>query len=265
MTVKIILISNPNNPLGVIYSPNAVRNIVEWARARKMHTIVDEIYALSVFDDDSFRSVAQILDNDLGNDVHFLWALSKDFASSGFRVGVLYSQNAQLMDALGNLNVFSGVSHPMQLTTARMLSDDEFVDSFLDQSRAKLRTSYELCTSKLTEMGVPYTPARAGMFVYCDFSSLLPLTTTTDKRLSSFEGERRFAALVQDRARVVMTPGESQRDPTPGMFRICYAWVSIEVLEIGMNRIQRVVNLVQEYGWEEMEKNPSLLDDVIAS
>jgi len=263
LTVKILLLTNPNNPLGVIYSPNVIRNSIAWARqTRRMHTIVDEIYALSVFDNsrDEFQSVTRILNNKLSHDVHFLWALSKDFGSSGFRIGVLYTQNAQLLEALANLNIFSAVSHPMQLVTAKLLSNDEedatFCDSFIQYSAAELQKSYALCTSKLEEIDIPYVKAKACMFVYCDFSSVIP---TTD-----FEGEKRFATLLQDRARVVMTPGESQRDDKPGRFRICYAWVSREVLNIGMNRIQRLVNIIRERGWDDsLEKDVSLLEEVI--
>jgi aspartate/methionine/tyrosine aminotransferase len=50
LTVKILLITNPNNPLGVIYRPDTVLHAIEWARKRKMHSIVDELYALSIHD-----------------------------------------------------------------------------------------------------------------------------------------------------------------------------------------------------------------------
>lgn len=50
LSVKVLLLTNPNNPLGTIYSPIVVKNCVEWARDKGMHTIVDEIYALSVHD-----------------------------------------------------------------------------------------------------------------------------------------------------------------------------------------------------------------------
>jgi len=43
-----LLLTNPNDPLGVIYRPDTMRNAVAWARGRKLHTIVDEIFALSV-------------------------------------------------------------------------------------------------------------------------------------------------------------------------------------------------------------------------
>lgn len=45
--VKFVLLTNPNNPLGVIYHPDVIQGTIRWARKRSMHTIVDEIYALS--------------------------------------------------------------------------------------------------------------------------------------------------------------------------------------------------------------------------
>lgn len=44
---RFLLLTNPHNPLGVIYRPNVMQRCVEWARKRQVHTIVDEIYALS--------------------------------------------------------------------------------------------------------------------------------------------------------------------------------------------------------------------------
>jgi aspartate/methionine/tyrosine aminotransferase len=45
-TPKFILLTNPNNPLGTIYSVETMLQTIQWARKHKMHTIVDEIYAL---------------------------------------------------------------------------------------------------------------------------------------------------------------------------------------------------------------------------
>ena len=152
--VKILLLTNPNNPLGIAYSAKVVEQSITWARSRGIHTIVDEIYALSMHHDETsngnqFTSVIKILENKLNDDVHFVWALSKDFGASGFRIGVLYSQNELLLQALSNLNIFSCVSHPMQLIMADLLTDDKFIDTFLIESKCRLRKSYLLCTSKL--------------------------------------------------------------------------------------------------------------------
>mmetsp|Transcript_37031 Transcript_37031/g.45272 ORF Transcript_37031/g.45272 Transcript_37031/m.45272 type:complete len:159 (+) Transcript_37031:306-782(+) len=135
----------------------------------------------------------------------------------------------------------------MQMILASLLTDDTFVDSFLDQARLQLRRSYEICTRKLQDMVIPFVPAKAGLFIYVDFSSLLP---TPD-----FEGERRFATLVQDVARVVMAPGESMRDGKAGMFRISYACVSNEVLEIAFERLNFLVGKVRKFDWDDLSSD----------
>jgi aspartate/methionine/tyrosine aminotransferase len=249
------LITNPNNPLGIIYNPTTMLNAVAWARKRRLHTIVDEIYALSTHQKHGhgFESIVKILNNQLGSDVHFVWSVSKDFGASGLRFGVVYSQNETFLAGLANLNVFSGVSNPIQMVVSELLTDDEFVDRYLDESRDRLCNSYWICIQKLEEMVLPFVPAVAGQFVYVDFSSLLPEKT--------MEWERRLSQLFIDHARIVLTPGESQRERMPGMFRICYAWVTPEVLEIGMERLSRIVAKIRRMDWSDL--NESTLSGVI--
>ena len=194
-------------------------------------------------DDTNFQSVTKILDNNLGNDVHFLWALSKDFGSSGFRVGVLYTQNQVLNSALANLNIFSSVSHPMQAVVADLLDDEVYVDRFLNTSRELLKSSYGIVVTALEELNIPYVKAQAGIFVYIDFSSLLQEPT--------FESEAKFASLLSNNARMILTPGHCQRDCKPGMFRLCYAWITPDVLKVAMERLKQLVADLRKNGWEE--------------
>ena len=60
----------------------------------------------------------------------------------------------------------------------------------------------------------------AGMFVWADFSSLLPE--------DSWEGEEGFTAVCYEEGGFIMTPGQAQRASRPGWFRICFGWYSIE-------------------------------------
>mmetsp|Transcript_25582 Transcript_25582/g.39327 ORF Transcript_25582/g.39327 Transcript_25582/m.39327 type:complete len:398 (+) Transcript_25582:323-1516(+) len=255
ISVKFLLLTNPNNPLGVIYRPDVVMETIKWARRKGLSIVADEIYALSTHKalGHGFQSIMKLLNNNLGDDVHMIWGLSKDFGASGFRVGVLYTQNSVLLESLANLNVFSGVSHPMQMITAELLTDDVFVDIFLEESRERLLKSYNICVRKLDEMVVPYIPAEAGLFVYVDFSSFLPSKTLED--------EEKLANLMVDYVRVVLTPGESQRDPKPGMFRICYAWVNPDVLEIAMERLSRFVAKMRKMHWDDL--NADTLTNII--
>ena len=244
LRVRILLLTNPNNPLGTIYSPECVKLSIDWARSRKMHTIVDEIYALSVVEP-GFESVLKILNGDLRNDVHHLYALSKDFCASGFRIGTLYTKNEPLLKCVGNLNSFSGVSHPMQLIVQDLFTDDNFIKGFLETSRQRTRYNYDMCVSRLDQMAIPYIPTKAGIFVYADFSSLLPEMTS--------EGEERFTTLLLDGARILMTPGQAQFDQKPGMFRICYAYVPAETLNIFMQRLEKSVAMIRRCGLKNVK------------
>jgi len=192
----------------------------------------------------------------LGDDVHMLWALSKDFGSSGLRLGFLYTQNDTLLKAIETISAFSAVSHPMQLIAAHMLADYDFVDALLENSRKKLCASYDIVVQSLKQMNIPFIPASAGIFVYCDFSFFLPENT--------FAGEARFSSFLVDIARVVMTPGESQHDSRPGFFRICYAAITPEALAVAMNRISYVAEFIRLYGWEQIEKIQCYGDLLIA-
>lgn len=250
LNVKMLLLTNPNNPLGTVYAPEVIQNCIKWARSKgDIHTVVDEIYALSIHEpvDSKFKSVLEILDNELSHDVHFLWALSKDFGSSGFRIGVLYTQNQGLNDALSNLNIFSSVSHPMQAIIRDLFNDDTFIDEFLNHSRELLVASKRIVMDALDEVNISYVYPTAGIFLYADFSSLLPM--------DSFEGEAQLATLFQDAARIVMTPSESQRDTQPGKFRICYAWVTPEVLTIAMQRLKRCIHDIRHKKWHELSQD----------
>jgi aspartate/methionine/tyrosine aminotransferase len=193
----------------------------------------------------AFESILRVLDNNLGDDVHMIWGISKDFGASGLRYGVLYSQNELMLQGLATLSTFSGVSGPIQYLVSELLTDDVWLSSFLDESRRRLVNSYNICTEKLEEMVLPYIPAEAGMFVYVDFSSLLPQKT--------FEWERKLGEMMYQ-VRVVLTPGEAQNDASPGMFRICYAWVEPETLEIAMERLSQLVAKLRRMDWDNLNE-----------
>ena len=60
---KCLLLASPHNPCGTVFPADALRACVRWARRRGVQVVVDEVFALSVFED-SFTSVLDLLDDD---------------------------------------------------------------------------------------------------------------------------------------------------------------------------------------------------------
>jgi aspartate/methionine/tyrosine aminotransferase len=192
---RALLISNPHNPLGVIYSATQLRLLLEWTQRRGLHFIVDEIYALSVFtqagaDSDAgaeaggesesesvrpteFTSVVSMLGNALPEHVHVLWGLSKDFGGSGLRLGVLYSQNQRLLAAVGAIDAFQ-VSRAVQQMVAHVLADHAFCALFIRENAARVRRAYGVLAAGLAAVGVPVVgPPVAATFAFVDFRGFI--------------------------------------------------------------------------------------------
>lgn len=227
--VKAILLTNPSNPLGVIYSKEAMISCIAWARSKNLHIIVDEIYGLSCFGDEPFTSVVSFFNNDISDDIHILWSFSKDLGASGLRLGVMYSQNKVLLQSMSSANDTFMVSNLMQEMAAGILSDRVWIDNYLVEMKRRLKLSYELLKNTLGDMGLVVVDAKAAIFAFADFSSLL--------KFESFDEEKKLHQELVDIG-LLFTPGQACHCQNPGYFRICYAWVRYESLLEAMRRLK---------------------------
>jgi aspartate/methionine/tyrosine aminotransferase len=83
---KFIVIDNPNNPTGAVYSEKILRSIVNVAGQYKIPIISDEIYGLITFDGAKAMSVAEV---SAEVPTIVLNGMSKIFMAPGWRIGYL--------------------------------------------------------------------------------------------------------------------------------------------------------------------------------
>ncbi len=83
-STKAIVVINPNNPTGAVYSPQVLGEIVDLARDHGLVVMADEIYDKILYDGAVHTSIASLAD-----DVVFLTlnGLSKTYRVAGFRSG----------------------------------------------------------------------------------------------------------------------------------------------------------------------------------
>jgi len=227
---KALLLTNPHNPTGRCLTEDELRLAVGWCDSKKMHLVSDEVYALSMLKGDAFVSLGKVTKGALGDRRHVVWGLSKDFGMSGLRFGCVWTQNDRLRQALGTAAMFGCVPGISQAMVTELLSDDAFCDDYLRANQVALRLSCTACTAMMDSLSLPYYVPDAGMFLWCDLSSLL------DEK--SWAAEARLYDQLRTEIRVVLTPGEAQHAVSPGWFRICYAFVGRDVLDAALSKFQ---------------------------
>ncbi|MFQ9891680.1 MAG: aminotransferase class I/II-fold pyridoxal phosphate-dependent enzyme [Emergencia sp.] len=122
--VRAILFSSPNNPIGTVYKKEAVQHVIDFAMEHDIDIISDEIYAQTVFDPEAeFISTLKLVPEAYRHRVHVTSSFAKDFVLSGFRTGMCFSFNPNIIQGFASITYYSCVSsHTQSLLTAMLKS-----------------------------------------------------------------------------------------------------------------------------------------------
>ncbi len=231
---KILLLTSPDNPTGCRYTAAQLRSFAEWCVQRKIHLIVNEIYGLSLMDTpdndkETYVSFAKIIGEFQSDYLHLWYAFSKDFAMSGFRIGVVYSMNEAFLRGYANTNVPHMVSNLAQWALAELLKDSAFVDAYLTENTRRLNQSYQFMIQCLKQLKIPFLPSKGSFFVWADFSKYLQENTE--------EGEQQLWLDIYHKTGILLTPGIGFGHPKNGLFRIVFTAVPLSHLQVAMTRL----------------------------
>jgi aspartate/methionine/tyrosine aminotransferase len=248
-TPRILLLSHPQNPLGVCYPPETIKECIDWCREREVHLISDEIYAGSIHGakEANFQSALKLADTEpggLGPFVHWVYALSKDFALSGLRVGAAYTENEEIRVPLQKLNDLCQISSTTQVWTEQMMKrpsdegDELWTTSFRRENHRRLAERRDVLTSCLDDCQIPYLAPTAGLFIWIDLTEFLP----TDSTLSMAAQERQLYMEMVHEFGLLLTPGWSMRNEQPGFFRCVFTAATAEEFSLALVRFKNFVD-----------------------
>ena len=88
---KIVLLCNPNNPTGTVYSPEELEAVAAFCRDRGIFLIADEVYREFVYD--GRRTVSALALEGCEDSVVLVDSLSKRYSACGIRLGCLATRN----------------------------------------------------------------------------------------------------------------------------------------------------------------------------
>lgn len=94
---KAIMICNPNNPTGYLYTKEELKSLAEIAKKHDLFLFADEVYREFCYDGRKHFSVMEL--EDISQNVILLDSVSKRYSACGARVGTIISKNKDIMSA----------------------------------------------------------------------------------------------------------------------------------------------------------------------
>lgn len=243
LKVKGVLVTNPSNPLGITLSRGELNLLVDFVAAKEIHLISDEIYSGTVFNSPDFVSIMEVLANrpgptklDLWNRVHIVYSLSKDLGLPGFRVGAIYSNDSLVVAAATKMSSFGLVSSQTQYLLSAMLSDEKFATNYIIENQRRLKNRHAMLVRGLRSAGISCLESNASLFCWVDMRHLLGS--------KSFEGEMELWRKIVYDVGLNISPGSSCHCVEPGWFRVCFANMSEDTLDLAIRRIKSFVGTI---------------------
>jgi alanine-synthesizing transaminase len=164
---RAIVIINPNNPTGAIYSGEVLRGIIALAREHNLVIFSDEIYDSLILEGGEHIPTASL---DPEAAVITLNGLSKNYLAPGFRIGwgVVSGPEDQLKDYLEAVNKLLrarlSASHPVQWAIKPALEGER---SHLIDAREKLTRRRDVTVEMLNEIsGISCVAPRGAFYAF---------------------------------------------------------------------------------------------------
>ena len=93
---KAILICNPNNPTGYVYSESEIKRLIEIVKKYDLYLIADEVYREFTYDGVNHTSIMEF--NDIYQNAIVIDSVSKRYSMCGARIGCIVSKNREFMN-----------------------------------------------------------------------------------------------------------------------------------------------------------------------
>src|SRR5690554_4049258 len=95
---KAILICNPGNPTGYLYSKEELDNLKEIVSKHQLYLFADEVYREFCYDGKKHHSILTL--KDIEKNVVVIDSVSKRYSMCGVRIGALISRNNELLSTI---------------------------------------------------------------------------------------------------------------------------------------------------------------------
>jgi alanine-synthesizing transaminase len=212
---KGIVVINPNNPTGALYSDALLLEIVAIAREHGLVLFADEVYDKVLYDGVRHTAIAS-----LSQDVLTLTfnSLSKSYRSCGYRAGwlALSGDKRHAKDYIEGLNMLSNMrlcaNVPGQYAIQTALGGYQSIDDLVCEG-GRLRRQRDLAYELITAIpGVSCVKPRAALYMF----------PRLDPKMYPIADDQQFFLDVLQETRVMLVQGTGFNWEAPDHFRIVF-------------------------------------------
>ena len=212
---RAIVVINPNNPTGALYSREVLLEIIELARQHQLIIYADEIYDKTLYDGNTHESIAS-----LAEDVLFVTfnGLSKNYRSCGYRAGwmVVSGEKRHAKDYIDGLNILASMrlcsNAPGQFAIQTALGGHQSIAELVAPG-GRLARQRDLAYKLLTDIpGVSCVKPKAALYMF----------PKLDPHMYPIADDQQFALELLSEEKVLIVQGTGFNWNAPDHFRLVF-------------------------------------------
>jgi len=227
---KGIVLINPNNPTGAVYSSEFLQRFVAVAEKHDLIVFSDEIYDKITYDDTAHFATASFSD-----DILFITygGLSKVYRAAGFRAGwMILSGNkvaaksyAEGLTLLSSMRLCSNV--PAQFAIQTALGGYQSINELV-LPQGRLRKQRDYCYERLTKMeGITCVKPKGAFYMF----------PKVDTKMYGIQDDEKLVLDLLREQKVLVVKGTGFNWIAPDHFRIVFL-PSLEMLKVALDKIE---------------------------
>nr|WP_216860517.1 pyridoxal phosphate-dependent aminotransferase [Polynucleobacter sp. JS-Fieb-80-E5] len=228
---KAIVVINPNNPTGAIYSKEVLLELTQIAREHGLILFADEIYDKMLYDGEKHLSLAS-----LSTDVVIITfnGLSKNYRSCGYRAGwmVVSGDKEMVRDYIEGLNMLASMrlcaNVPGQYAIQTALGGYQSINDLVGEG-GRLAKQRDLAWKLITDIpGVTCVKPKSALYLF----------PKLDPEVYPIKDDQQFVADLLKEEKVLLVQGSGFNWGQPDHFRVVFL-PHEDVLKEAISRLAR--------------------------
>jgi alanine-synthesizing transaminase len=228
---KAIVVINPNNPTGAIYSKEVLLEMIQIAREHGLILFADEIYDKMLYDGEMHISLAS-----LSTDVVTITfnGLSKNYRSCGYRAGwmIVSGDKEMVRDYIEGLNMLASMrlcaNVPGQYAIQTALGGYQSINDLVGEG-GRLAKQRDLAWKLITDIpGVTCVKPKSALYLF----------PKLDPEVYPIEDDQQFVADLLKEEKVLLVQGSGFNWSKPDHFRVVFL-PHEDVLKEAIGRLAR--------------------------